>query len=287
MSLLYNHLHAAAHLSVLPGPVRPVGRPAARSRPARDGGRAGTARGRRRRRVLKSGGNAIDAAVAVGFALAVTHPFAGNLGGGGFMLVRLADGRTTFIDFRERAPEKASHNMYLDANGKPTRDSVDGWRASGVPGSVRGFELARSEIRPQEMGRRDRAGHRARLEGISGQLFARRIAERLAQSCAVSPNRSASSRATARYYESTKPSSSPNWPRTLERIAKNGAKEFYEGETAQKLAAAMAKNGGLITLADLKNYDGRRAQAAHRQISQLRNDHRRLRPAPAASGCCR
>src|SRR6266699_1629285 len=88
--------------------------------------------------VLKSGGNAIDAAVAVGFALAVTHPFAGNIGGGGFMLIRFADGRSTFIDFRERAPEKASRNMYLDAHGNPTRDSVDGWRASAVPGSVRG-----------------------------------------------------------------------------------------------------------------------------------------------------
>src|ERR1700727_1871150 len=92
--------------------------------------------------VLQSGGNAIDAAIAVGFALAVTHPSAGNIGGGGFMLVRLADGRTTFIDFRERAPEHASHNMYLDAQGKPTRDSIDGWRATGVPGTVRGFELA-------------------------------------------------------------------------------------------------------------------------------------------------
>src|SRR5580700_5376036 len=92
--------------------------------------------------VLRSGGNAVDAAVAVGFALAVTHPYAGNIGGGGFMLVRLADGRSTFIDFRERAPEHASHNMYLDAQGKPTRDSIDGWRASGVPGTVRGFELA-------------------------------------------------------------------------------------------------------------------------------------------------
>src|SRR3984957_21334968 len=92
--------------------------------------------------VLKNGGNAIDAAVAIGFALAVTHPFAGNIGGGGFMLIRLADGRTTFIDFRERAPQSATHNMYLDASGKPTRDSTDGWRASGVPGSVRGFELA-------------------------------------------------------------------------------------------------------------------------------------------------
>src|SRR5215470_4276203 len=67
--------------------------------------------------VLEKGGNAVDAAVAVGFALAVTHPFAGNLGGGGYMLIRLADGRATFIDFRERAPEKASRNMYLDRAG--------------------------------------------------------------------------------------------------------------------------------------------------------------------------
>src|SRR5438270_10660009 len=89
--------------------------------------------------VLQKGGNAVDAAVAVGFALAVTHPFAGNLGGGGFMLIRLADGRTTFIDFRERAPQRASHNMYLDAAGKPTHDSTDGWLASGVPGSGLGF----------------------------------------------------------------------------------------------------------------------------------------------------
>src|SRR5881392_2885380 len=76
--------------------------------------------------VLQKGGNAVDAAVAVGFALTVTHPFAGNIGGGGFMLIRFADGRSTFIDFRERAPEKASRNMYLDASGKPTRESLEG-----------------------------------------------------------------------------------------------------------------------------------------------------------------
>src|SRR5262249_24111556 len=92
-------------------------------------------------RVLQNGGNAIDAAVAVGFALAVTYPYAGNLGGGGFMLIRLADGRTTFIDFRERAPGKATRDMYLDAEGKPTRESVEGWRASRVPGTIRAFHL--------------------------------------------------------------------------------------------------------------------------------------------------
>src|SRR5436305_7312380 len=89
--------------------------------------------------VLQKGGNAIDAAVAVGFALSVTHPFAGNLGASGFMTIRLADGRTTFIDFREVAPGKSTRDMYLDATGKPTKDSVEGWRSAAVPGMVRGM----------------------------------------------------------------------------------------------------------------------------------------------------
>src|SRR3954454_7440137 len=92
--------------------------------------------------VLKSGGNAVDAAVAVGFALAVTHPVAGNIGGGGFMLVRMADGKTDFLDFRECAPAKASRDMYLDKDGNATKDSIFGWRSSGVPGTVAGLEFA-------------------------------------------------------------------------------------------------------------------------------------------------
>ena len=95
--------------------------------------------------ILQKGGNAVDAAVAVGYALTVTHPFAGALAGGGYMTIRLADGRTTFIDFREKAPEKSSHDMYLDAAGKMTRDSLEGWRSSGVPGTARGFEIAQSK----------------------------------------------------------------------------------------------------------------------------------------------
>src|ERR1022692_1202939 len=110
--------------------------------------------------VLRAGGNAIDAAVATGLALAVTHPTAGNIGGGGFMLIRFKDDRATFIDFRERAPAAASRNMYLDANGNQTGDSwlkvenpdtgrettlMVGPRASGIPGSVAGFEYARGK----------------------------------------------------------------------------------------------------------------------------------------------
>ena len=93
-------------------------------------------------RVLRAGGNAIDAAVAIGFALAVTYPFAGNIGGGGFMLARFADGRSTFIDFREKAPLAATRNMYLDSKGSVTEASLVGWRAAGVPGTVRGLETA-------------------------------------------------------------------------------------------------------------------------------------------------
>ena len=101
--------------------------------------------------VLEAGGNAVDAAVAVGFALAVTHPSAGNIGGGGFMLVRFADGRSTFLDFRERAPEKASRNMYLDASGKATNESVTGYRAAGVPGSCSASAIGWSSCNPSRV----------------------------------------------------------------------------------------------------------------------------------------
>ena len=116
--------------------------------------------------VLKAGGNAVDAAVAVGFAMAVTHPYAGNLGGGGYMLIRMADGRATFIDFRERAPEKASRNMYLDTKGELTRDSIEGWRSSGVPGTVRGFEMALSKY-----GKRNWADNMAPAVALASKGF--------------------------------------------------------------------------------------------------------------------
>lgn len=96
--------------------------------------------------VLKSGGNAVDAAVAVGYALAVVYPTAGNIGGGGFMTIRMKDGKTTFLDFRERAPLAATKTMYLDAKGDIVpRASLDGYLAIGVPGSIMGFETAREK----------------------------------------------------------------------------------------------------------------------------------------------
>lgn len=202
--------------------------------------------------MLKSGGNAIDAAVAVGFALAVTHPFAGNIGGGGFMTIRMADGRTAFIDFRERAPGKATRDMYLDKDGKPTRDSIEGWRSSGVPGSVRGFEMALSKF-----GKKKWAEVMAPAIELASKGFpvSYSLAESLhSRSLSRSPESKRIFQKDGAFYDVDEILKQPELAATLSRISKNGANEFYEGETAQKFAAEMAKNGGLITLADLKDY---------------------------------
>ena len=92
--------------------------------------------------IIAAGGNAVDAAVAVGFALTVTYPVAGNIGGGGFMVIRMADGRAATLDYREMAPQAAFRDMYLDQSGNPTNESIVGYRASGVPGSVAGMAEA-------------------------------------------------------------------------------------------------------------------------------------------------
>jgi gamma-glutamyltranspeptidase / glutathione hydrolase len=208
------------------------------------------------RAVLESGGNAIDAAVAVGFALAVTHPAAGNIGGGGFLLARFADGRTTFIDFRERAPERASRNMYLGPDGRASSDSVTGYRASGVPGTVRGLEFAH-----QKYGRKhwaDLVEPAVRLAsdgfpvsyGLAQSLRSENTKERL--------SRFAESKRIflkdGKFYEAGERLVQPELARTLVHIRDRGAKDFYEGETAELLAADMKAHGGLVTLDDLKNY---------------------------------
>jgi len=203
--------------------------------------------------VLRDGGNAVDAAIAVGFALAVTHPYAGNLGGGGFMLIRFADGRSTFIDFRERAPEKASRNMYLDASGKPTRESLDGWKSAGVPGTVRGFELAHRKYGSRKWA--ELVGP-ARNLAENGFPVSYALAESLknARNLSQNPESKRIFHKNGTYWEAGETLTQPELARTLNRIAQNGVNEFYEGETAQKLTEAMSRNGGLITLSDLKKY---------------------------------
>jgi gamma-glutamyltranspeptidase/glutathione hydrolase len=204
--------------------------------------------------VLEAGGNAVDAAVAVGFALAVTHPAAGNIGGGGFMLVRLADGRSTFLDFRESAPEKASRNMYLDASGKATGDSVAGYRAAGVPGSVRGFEYA-----AKKYGRKPWADVIAPAVALAEKGFP--VSYGFADSLRGDAGRLAQFPESKRIflrggnpYEAGETFVQPELARTLQRIQQQGARDFYEGETAHLLAADMERHGGLITLADLRDY---------------------------------
>lgn len=204
--------------------------------------------------ILKSGGNAVDAAVAVAFALAVTHPTAGNLGGGGFLLVRTKDGRSSFFDFRERAPMAATRNMYLDSTGEATPDSTVGWRAAGVPGTVRGLELAH-----QRYGRKSWAELLAPAVKLARDGFelnygvarslsgASRILDRSPESRRIFRN-------DGRGYEPGDRLVQPDLARTIERIQVHGAKDFYEGETARIIASEMEKHGGLITLDDLRRY---------------------------------
>lgn len=204
--------------------------------------------------VLQAGGNAVDAAVAVGFALAVTHPYAGNLGGGGFMLVRMADGKTDFLDFRECAPRKASRDMYIGPDGNPTRDSIEGWRSSGVPGSVAGFETAHKKF-----------GNKAWADLVAPAVKLARDGFPVSAAFAASLDAPKSNlqldgeskRIFLRDGNAYKPGEifrQPELAATLERIEKDGAKDFYEGETARRLAAGMEAHGGLITLEDLKTY---------------------------------
>ncbi|HUR34091.1 MAG TPA: gamma-glutamyltransferase [Vicinamibacterales bacterium] len=203
--------------------------------------------------VLQKGGNAVDAAVAVGFALAVTHPYAGNIGGGGYMLIRMADGRTTFIDFRERAPQASTRNMYLDAQGNLTRDSIEGWRSSGVPGSVRGFEIANTKY-----GTRKWAENMAPAIDLAmkGYPVSYPLSESLKDSRSLGrdPESRRIFQRDGRFFEMADTLLQPELGRTLQRIAANGPNEFYEGDTARRFAEEMAKHGGLITQADLKNY---------------------------------
>jgi gamma-glutamyltranspeptidase / glutathione hydrolase len=205
-------------------------------------------------KVLESGGNAIDAAVAVGFALAVTHSSAGNIGGGGFMLIRLADGRTTFLDFRERAPGAASRNMYLDASGKATQDSVIGYRASGVPGSVSGFEYASRKYGKKPWADLVRPAAELAAQGFPLSYAQARSLQGAARSLGRFPESNRIFLRGGKFYEPGETFVQPDLGRTLDRIMRLGAKDFYEGETARILARDMQEHGGLITLEDLKAY---------------------------------
>ncbi|HXS95865.1 MAG TPA: gamma-glutamyltransferase [Candidatus Limnocylindrales bacterium] len=205
-------------------------------------------------KILESGGNAVDAAVAVGFALAVTHSSAGNIGGGGFMLVRMADGRTTFIDFRERAPLAASRNMYVEAKDKTAENSTSGYWASGVPGTVRGLEYASKKFGSKPWADVVAPAVELASHGFHLSYSQANGLKNAARGLSPFPESKRIFLRDGRYYEPGELFVQADLGRTLERIAKLGAADFYEGETARMLAADMKEHGGIITLEDLKQY---------------------------------
>ena len=203
--------------------------------------------------VLRSGGNAVDAAVAAGLALAVTEPNAGGLGGGGFMLLRLADGRTSFIDFREKAPAAAHRDMYLDEHGNPTDASWVGYRAAGVPGTARGYELALKRYGTRSWRSVVEPARRLADDGIP-------VTWHLAQSLrgnsrlAKFPESRRVFLKRGLHFDLGEVLKQPDLADTLRRIARRGADEFYAGATAHRIAVDMEANGGAITAADLAAY---------------------------------
>src|SRR3984893_4095311 len=205
--------------------------------------------------ILKQGGNAVDAAVAVAFALAVVEPAAGNIGGGGFMLVRLADGRTNFLDYREVAPSAATRNMYIKADGKLDEEaSVIGYKSVAVPGTVAGLELALKTYGTMKLA--DVMAPAIRL-AENGFAVSEKLERELREEKAGLERFPMSRRIFLNDGKMLKAGDTlkqPELASTLKRIAQKGAEEFYRGETARMIAADMAKSGGLITPEDLATY---------------------------------
>jgi gamma-glutamyltranspeptidase/glutathione hydrolase len=206
--------------------------------------------------ILRQGGNAIDAAVAVGYALAVTHPCCGNLGGGGFMTIHLADGRNTFINFREKAPLAARADMFLDAQGNPAGDkSLNGYLAAGVPGTVLGLETARREYgtlpRPTLMA----ASIRLAEEGF---ILTRGDVDELDAGTAefrAQPNVAAIFLRQGAPFKPGERLVQHDLAATLRTVSADGATVFYHGAIAEAVAAASRANGGLLTAQDFAAYE--------------------------------
>jgi len=203
--------------------------------------------------IMQAGGNAVDAAVATGFALAVVHPAAGNIGGGGFMLVRMADGKTHFLDYREKAPAAAKADMYLDAQGNVIENaSTIGYKAIGVPGSVAGMVYAEQEFGKLTLKQVMAPAIRLAREGYPlswGE--ARDLHDKYLTQFAESRR---IFQRDGNYYQPGEIFRQPDLARTLERIAAK-PDDFYHGRLAGELAAVMQKGGSLITADDLAHYE--------------------------------
>ncbi|MEP6945782.1 MAG: gamma-glutamyltransferase [Acidobacteriota bacterium] len=212
--------------------------------------------------IIKRGGNAVDAAIAVGLTLAVVYPEAGNIGGGGFMLIRLKDGATRAIDYREMAPAAASHDMYVNAAGEAIRgegSSTVGYRASGVPGTLAGFEMAYKKYGSGKL-KWSELVEPARAYAQNGYVLSYRLAELFKSYKRNLLKYEDSKRIFLRggdFYKEGDTFKQPELAQTLARVERGGAAEFYTGTTAKMIADDMKAHGGLITLADLKNYQAK------------------------------
>jgi gamma-glutamyltranspeptidase / glutathione hydrolase len=206
------------------------------------------------RDILRQGGNAVDAAVAVGFAMAVVHPEAGNLGGGGFMVIRLADGTVQTLDYRETAPARATRDMYLDSLGEPTDRSLTGHLAAGVPGAVAGLTEAHHRF-----GHLPFAAVIAPAIGLARDGFL--VDEYRSRSIAGDSARLARFPASRASFlpDGAPPAAGtvlrqPDLAATLEAIRERGADGFYRGPVADLIVAEMERGGGLISHDDLASY---------------------------------
>ena len=210
---------------------------------------------------MKQGGNAVDAAVAVGFALAVVHPQAGNIGGGGFMLFRRPNGEVHFLDYREKAPAAATSKMYLDKNGKVVPNlSTVGYKAMGVPGSVAGMAFAQKHWGKLPLAKVMAPAIKLAREGFA--LPASDAKDLKDENLSKFPESRRVFQRDGKFYESGEVFKQPELAHTLERIAKN-PDDFYHGAIARELAAAMQKGGGLMTAKDLAEYEVKERQPIH------------------------
>jgi gamma-glutamyltranspeptidase/glutathione hydrolase len=207
--------------------------------------------------VMKKGGNAVDAAVAVALALAVTWPEAGNLGGGGFMMIRTADGKAVAIDYRERAPLAASRNMYLDASGNVIPGaSTEGRKAVGVPGTIAGLVLAHKKYGKLKWAELVEPARKLAADGfVVNEYLARSLTSKAAnKKLHLFPESYRIFQRDGKPYVAGETFVQPELAATLARIEKDPS-DFYRGQTAKKIVAEMSGEGGLLTLEDLRSYE--------------------------------
>src|ERR1700756_1169582 len=217
--------------------------------------------------IMRQGGNAVDAAVATGFALAVVHPSAGNIRGAGFMLLRKANGEVHFLDFREKAPKAASRDMDLDAQGNIIpKASLIGYKAAGVPGSVAGLVYAQQHWGKLSLNavmqpaiRLARDGVRLTYEEARSMHYERDPQSLQYEDRVFLGDAKRLFQRSGKFYEAGETFRQPELAQTLQRIA-NNPKEFYQGAMAHELAAEIKRGGGLITADDLAEYEVKERQ---------------------------